>query len=445
MPSLQVKREENEARVIVQADTQSNPTLEEGGGSQNVAVSKFFLNSSRAPELFAFEERKDQISIPPSFIKPSLSQQPDKMDGHHDTQFSLFSADKVLNTLEEERLSNELLQELEKERMPPRRKGIEREDTVVDQTLSRLTTAGSKEQTEFLNIDNQNVSDEEEEEVVVEKQVPINENLKPQSIKLFKNVEEVDLLDLLGQEENIKPAAASQIMQIEPVEEQKISEPEETQIYDDPSDCSLCMKPLKLKLTGDFEACGHTFHQNCLEGYLMQKMSNKEFPLKCPKKYCSNKLRLVDVMDFLSVDMQEKFVAISLKDYIEANDDICCCPTAGCTYAFLKTYRPGRFKCSLCKHVYCMSCHSEWHQGLSCEQYQKTHSSQRKEEHHSKFKQCPTCQHTTYKTSQSDQLKCQCGTKFCYSCGEIQTSVDCGCHQKKGCAVPVVQPELFHK
>jgi len=457
-----IKREENEARVIVEAETQSNPTLEEGGGIQNTTA-KFFLAASRIPEFAFEEERKEQINIPPSFIKPSSSLgqqnviasslQPDEIrkESHHqDTQFSLFSAEK-LNTLEEERLSKELLQELEKERnpSPPHRRGIEREDTIVDQTLSRLTTAGSKEQTELVNIE---LDQDDEPAVVANHEEEVNTHIPPsvlenpkqqqQQIKLFKSVENVDLLDLLGQE-NINPSQLQpQIMQVEP-EEQKLTE--ETQVYDDPSDCSLCMKPLKLKLTGDFEVCGHTFHQNCLENYLVQKINNKEFPLKCPKKYCSNKLRLVDVMDFLPVDMQEKFVSISLKAYVEANDDICCCPTAGCNYAFFKTYRPGRFKCSLCKHVYCMSCHSEWHQGLSCEQYQKTHANQRKEEQHSKFKQCPACQLTTYKTSQSDQLKCQCGTKFCYSCGEIQTSVDCGCHQKKGCAPPIVQPELFHQ
>jgi len=150
-------------------------------------------------------------------------------------------------------------------------------------------------------------------------------------------------------------------------------------------------------------------------------------------------------MDFLHVDMQEKFVAISLRNYIEANDDICCCPTAGCSFAFFKTYRPGRFKCSLCKNVYCMSCKTDWHQGLSCEQYQKTHVNQRKQEELPKFKQCPTCQQTTYKTSQSEVLKCDCGTKFCYLCGEIQDSLDCNCHQRKDCASPIVQPELFHK
>ena len=165
-----------------------------------------------------------------------------------------------------------------------------------------------------------------------------------------------------------------------------------------------------------------------------------------PKKCCFNKLRLVDVMDFLHIDMQEKFVSISLREYVESNDDICCCPTAGCTFAFFKTYRPGRFKCSLCKHVYCMSCHTDWHQGLSCEQYQKTHANQRKQEDLPKFKQCPTCQQTTYKTShQSEVLKCDCGTKFCYLCGEVQDSSDCNCHQKKDCARPIVQPELFHK
>ena len=90
--------------------------------------------------------------------------------------------------------------------------------------------------------------------------------------------------------------------------------------------------------------------------------------------------------------------------------------------------------CPMCKKSYCLQCKTEWHEGMNCEEYQRTKNKDENdvkfEEYAkgSKLKQCPKCKRWVEKVSGCDHITCPCGTPFCYRCGRIKESdFDHGC------------------
>ena len=80
-----------------------------------------------------------------------------------------------------------------------------------------------------------------------------------------------------------------------------------------------------------------------------------------------------DIKELLSHEDFEKFYDFTLKKALECEGDISWCPTADCKYAFV--YNPEKdgkeFKCAKCEKHYCLQCRSDWHDKISCEEYQK--------------------------------------------------------------------------
>ena len=244
----------------------------------------------------------------------------------------------------------------------------------------------------------------------------------------------------------------TETVQKKPVSEQIENKKEALQTnVEDPTVCSLCKKSLTEMKVIPLESCEHGFHESCISEQFNQQIDAKVFPIKCPKNNCTNHLKLIDLMDYLSTERQEKYIISSLGNFIENNEEVCCCPTPGCSFTFLKSYRPGKFTCSLCKKTYCMSCHVEWHQGVTCNGYKNSHKREEGEDAQAllnkgnKRKQCPDCKTWISKKSSSNVIQCRCGTSFCYCCGKKGTVEKCECRNKVDDVRPIVQPELFHQ
>ena len=210
--------------------------------------------------------------------------------------------------------------------------------------------------------------------------------------------------------------------------------------------CSICKQDLAAKKTRDLEVCHHKFHEDCLREYLEDNVDGKYFPIECPKLDCGKKLRLVDLMEVLDQDYLEDYVILSLKIFTDKNERVVCCPTAGCSYAFLGN-NESHFKCPVCKKDYCLKCQMDWHQGVDCKYYENKKRKEgvmSEERSTKKFKKCSKCGTWTPKMADSHVMYCQCGNRFCYTCGQEREERSCEC-QKSSSYRPVVHPDLFHQ
>ena len=215
-------------------------------------------------------------------------------------------------------------------------------------------------------------------------------------------------------------------------------------------DCSLCKKDLTTKATKSLESCKHQFHEGCVNEYLEDKIDGKYFPIECPKPNCGVNLRLTDIMDFLDNEYVEDYIVFSLKIYVDKHDAAFCCPTPGCSYAFFRGEQ-NKFHCPVCKKDYCLDCRTDWHDGINCE-YNKEQQKKKEKKGEKvktdagtvKLKKCPKCNVWTPKLAGSNIMTCECGKKFCYTCGKDREGRDCGCIRNQSFR-PVVHPDLFHE
>lgn len=81
----------------------------------------------------------------------------------------------------------------------------------------------------------------------------------------------------------------------------------------------------------------------------------------------------------------------------------------------------GPGACPKCQQAVCFKCRSEWHEGMSCDQYQWLTS--KNADDVTKFCQkmnwmrCFQCGHVVEKNAGCNHITCMCGAQFCYICG----------------------------
>ena len=522
-----IKVEESESRVIIEANTQFDPTLEDGQDYSYVQITSF-KRSPMGKELDQIEEPNEQVDGSLRIcetIKQSLSQplqvheiesslpevltkdqnaeikvsqsedrsqwsqsRKDAFNELYGIQLSKMSSlVSKLNTLEEERLSREFLELLHKERNDSKKKlpeeideekeiklitepqveqmDLEEKDKRPDHLLEENTEEKNKQMQGSGDLEAnarredahtemegnyENNQHEEHELKHGERSPVIPEEEKTTSNKVMFRI---DSKESIEKTEKNKP---TEIIE-EVVEEAKadgnlnVLKRSSQESIDDSTKCSLCRESLALKTLGKIETCEHIFHQECVNEYLNQKVDEKSYHIRCPKKNCENVFRLPDLMDYLDIKRQEKYVISSLKNYIESHEEISCCPTPGCPFAFLKTSYSPHFSCTLCRKSYCMSCHVEWHQNVTCNEYKMSHKREEEDNNYfsniksEKLKQCTDCKLWVLKKPSSDLMKCRCGSSFCYCCGTSSKNEECDCKEKDSTIHPIVQPDLFHR
>ena len=209
------------------------------------------------------------------------------------------------------------------------------------------------------------------------------------------------------------------------------------------STCILCTEEFKENdiMNPEIMECKKHAHGSCFINYIEEELNNNRFPIRCP--LCAGKERheinYKTIIDCLLLNDKDNLAAklenISLNHLAENNsDEITFCPTAGCNYMCSYDKNEFHLNCPMCKKSYCLQCKTEWHEGMNCEEYQRTKNKDENdvkfEEYAkgSKLKQCPKCKRWVEKVSGCDHITCPCGTPFCYRCGRIKESdFDHGC------------------
>lgn len=85
--------------------------------------------------------------------------------------------------------------------------------------------------------------------------------------------------------------------------------------------------------------------------------------------------------------------------------------------------------CPRCQQAICFKCRSEWHEGMSCPQYQyfasKVVDEVTKFCRKMNWMRCFECGHVVEKRAGCNHITCHCGSQFCYLCGAKWGSCKC--------------------
>ncbi len=237
------------------------------------------------------------------------------------------------------------------------------------------------------------------------------------------------------EEEKLSRAFIAQLEQDEKEEREKLKAKLEVQ---NSVNCAICLDDLYATKFKPLEKCSHVFHEECMKEYLQAKIDEKGFPIICPELECKNEITLTDVIEFMDDKYREKFESFSFKAYLEQNaNEVSCCPTADCPFAFVKEEDQSQLQCPVCKKHYCLDCRVVWHKGMTCKEYQVSSNKDENDLKFEKFvkgkrfRQCPKCSFWVSKIEGCKAMICRCKTQFCYNCGSEGDGHNCPCRGKK--------------
>lgn len=206
-------------------------------------------------------------------------------------------------------------------------------------------------------------------------------------------------------------------------------------------DCPICYCEYRPMQGIRLSDCRHTFCQDCFVQYVQTKAQDGEVlptEMVCPhvspesSKKCGQALAQRDVLACLEVPAdRDRYLRLTLSRVVDKQDNMACCPTAGCVFQFEWDAENRKLECPLCHETYCLVCQTgPWHAGIRCEQFQEQRKATSQAESRSaddddfqkfaknqKLKQCPKCKFWVEKLNGCDAMHCRCDLVFCYKCG----------------------------
>jgi hypothetical protein len=191
-------------------------------------------------------------------------------------------------------------------------------------------------------------------------------------------------------------------------------------------DCSICLDDLFSKAYIGFRNCNHLYHQECIEKYVVGKIKERSFPIRCPNEKCKKEMAEDDVKDSIQtpslLKYQQYYVQYSFNSYIgKHSNEYLCCLTPDCRGVYWLEDDTSEFTCTICDKSYCLRCKTEWHEGVTCEEFieQKIDAPFFKLAEKRGLQKCPSCGYYVEKDEGCNHMVCNCGEEFCYKCGEI--------------------------
>ena len=221
--------------------------------------------------------------------------------------------------------------------------------------------------------------------------------------------------------------------------------------------CPICMEDVGINRTIKFK-CNHTFCKLCLRELIKSALNNiSELPLRCPlfSNGCETIVEPSEngIRQLLSLDDYNKFERLTILKQHVPDERLKYCPNSRCQmpYEFFETNIPSeppetiefRFftTCFDCNTHICTYCNDNWHEGMSCKEFQNRATKDNEET--SKYiqnycKRCPNCNVVVQKiqtreqemyekrtgmaggTSECHHVTCDnCKRDFCWTCLQL--------------------------
>ncbi|QRV87286.1 IBR domain protein [Ceratobasidium sp. AG-Ba] len=168
---------------------------------------------------------------------------------------------------------------------------------------------------------------------------------------------------------------------------------------------------------------------SCLEMHILVEIHHHgNVDVRCPHEGCRKMLDYRDI--YASVRDWSRltyYEALLLKKEAESHNNFVWCKNPQCRSG--QIHKAGKYSpivtCITCGAKSCFTHDRPWHEGLTCEQYDK----QRRDEEHSRAtdrylaqntKECPKCHRKIERNGGCDHMVCKppggCGHQFCWEC-----------------------------
>lgn len=197
-------------------------------------------------------------------------------------------------------------------------------------------------------------------------------------------------------------------------------------------ECGICLETrwLYLRPCCNFPAC-----TQCLKRYYMTRVVQGQLKIECCNVGCKHYVHRDEISARLPQDIKEQFHHLIESASSTSKSKTCphcnhVCQLPGNSqrswvhWRFKKASPKEPVNCPSCGLTWCFSCHSPWHEGMTCREFRKGDrllKSWAKSVNHGQVnaQKCPRCKIFIQRTSGCDHMHCaRCKTHFCYRCGD---------------------------
>lgn len=190
--------------------------------------------------------------------------------------------------------------------------------------------------------------------------------------------------------------------------------------------CPVCFcevqDPIKIQ-------CGHSYCSACLAHFLRPHDDRSYTPLRCVAEVqpdsgnlCNVDIPYSVIRQSISGTEEDRLLRDSFLSYVNAHsDEFRFCPSPDCEVLHRPDADRGSLQCPSCCIRICLTCNVEYHEGMSCLEYQDnlkggTAAFARWREANG-VKQCPRCRAEIEKDGGCNHMQCfVCKTHICWVC-----------------------------
>ncbi|KAG9085288.1 hypothetical protein FS749_004560 [Ceratobasidium sp. UAMH 11750] len=176
-------------------------------------------------------------------------------------------------------------------------------------------------------------------------------------------------------------------------------------------------------------AHGATVCVGCLERHILGAIHHGgNVDVRCPHEGCGKKLEYWDIYGSVrDWGMLVYYEVLLLKREAEGEKDFVWCKNPKCRSG--QIHRNGKYNpvvvCETCNAKSCYNHDRPWHEGLTCEQYDKLRQDEEQNKATARYlaqhtKPCPKCHRKIERNGGCDHMVCRppggCGHEFCWEC-----------------------------
>ncbi|XP_057433529.1 E3 ubiquitin-protein ligase RSL1-like [Lotus japonicus] len=195
---------------------------------------------------------------------------------------------------------------------------------------------------------------------------------------------------------------------------------------DAPFTCEICTDTKTVRDSFAISGCSHAYCSDCVATYVRSKLEENVINIRCPVSGCSGLLEAEDCRAILSPEVFDRWGTATCEALFAVSEKFYC-PFKDCSTLLIDdgAEKVMESECPNCRRMFCAQCKVPWHDGVTCEEFQKLGKDEREKEDmmlmklakDQKWKRCPHCKFYVAKSEGCMYMKCRCGHAFCYNCG----------------------------
>jgi hypothetical protein len=182
--------------------------------------------------------------------------------------------------------------------------------------------------------------------------------------------------------------------------------------------CPICLEP---PVTPVSLSCGHRWCKACLVTYMTSAADTRSFPVGClgNQGRCTVLIPMWTAREVLPPADFDALALAAFHAYVQARPgEYHYCPTPDCPQAYPNGPQNAPLSCPSCLARICVSCHVEYHEGVTCadredggdrlfQEWMRSHD----------VKKCPGCNAPIERAAGCNHMTCtRCHTHTCWVC-----------------------------